>query len=566
MIKFIIINLFLIIFFPLAFLSGQVTTSLSQTIREISPRMFGYNGRSTEGPSWEDTNFLDLVKDLYPGTVRYPAGTQANYWDWRYGTFIEGSGKTSSYNIPIPAFVKGLPEETCIIYVVNMARPTPATGIALDAPEEVLRSDSVLQMKILDMLEALEVFDRNGKLPFAVELGNEFYFDNEHAAIYAASPEFYLDHAKTVAATIKQKYPEIKILLITTKGGTAGRDYWNNTVFNRLESDSDFSNLIHAVIQHHYINDKYGDQTIVSSIDEAKAAIAEGIKYTSERLSDYEMVPGGFKLWITEYGATKTNAEGMWASGLRGAAMTIGWMDLGEKIEQLNFHHITDDPNVINKSSMKAGPVGLSVGLLGKAARGMSAAARIEFTDNPLFSGNAESLHGYKFMNDSIENIYILNLGDSSFTDVNIDPLIHLNGERKCIAIHADIPYINPVFPGQNIEIDTSLAESRINIPPFSANLVQVKYSEQPSTSNPSVIGGKISVHPTLFTDQFVLTSTYPDENQELRLIDMSGRVHYKASVIKGISYHGPEVAPGIYLLQIRTAYSFESIIIIKSN
>ena len=326
-------------------LGAQTVVSLVGEGRDISPVIFGFNGRSTEGPSWSDDTFLSIVDSMYPGSVRYPAGTQANYWDWRYGTFIEGSGKTASYIFTIGDFAKGLPAETNIIYVVNMARPTPATGISLNAPADVLESISTLQLKILDILEAIAEFESHGRLPDAVEFGNEFYFDNEHGAIYAANPHLYLQHSKILATAIKSEYPSIKILLCTSKGGTSGRDYWNNSVFTALATDSELIPLIHGVVQHHYINSNYGDPTIVTDLETSERAIAEGFIYTGEIVPDYEMVPDGFRLWITEYGATKENAESTWASGLRAGAMTMGMLDLGENLEMLNFSPITNHPD-----------------------------------------------------------------------------------------------------------------------------------------------------------------------------------------------------------------------------
>ena len=163
-------------------------------------------------------------------------------------------------------FVSGLPEETSIIYVVNMARPTPNTGIHFEASVEILKSEATLQLKINDMLAALQEFENAGKFPEAIELGNEFYFTSEHASIYASNPELYIAHCKEICSQVKELYPDLKILLITTKGGTTLRDLWNNTIFNAFADDLEFKSNIHAVVQHHYISDNYGDLAEVTNV------------------------------------------------------------------------------------------------------------------------------------------------------------------------------------------------------------------------------------------------------------------------------------------------------------
>ncbi len=538
--------LLLILVFPESI--GQISLKKTEPARNLSPTLIGYNGRSTEGPSWENTAFLSMVENLNPGMVRYPAGTQANYWDWRTGAFIEGSGKTSSYTFTIPMLVEGLPQESDIIYVMNMARPTPATGISLDASASVLKSDATLQKKIEDMLAALSEFENSGRLPEAVELGNEFYFSNEHAAIYAANPDLYLQHSKTICKAIKAVYPGLKILLITTKGGTSGRDSWNEAVFSTLAVDSEFSEMVAGVVQHHYINENYGDPTTVSDLQTAKIAMAEGFHYTRESLSDYNLVPQDQKLWITEYGATKPNADGTWASGLRAVAMTMGWIELGEKIQQLCYHHITNDPDVINKDKMKLGPAGMTLGLLGAASREKTQVQGVDFSNNPAIGSSVETLHGFLFKNESEESLFLLNLGEEGHIGIDIEGILDYDSNREIMQYWSEQPYQSSVYRGKGVNEESKKVATTVDLKPFSVSLIT---ASQITGFNESQHQKGIKIYPTVIETFFTVELPSGIHEANISIIDISGRVCYQKQVNESATQHSPKLIPGWYLVNV---------------
>lgn len=424
----------------------------------------GMNGRSTEGPSWTDNAFLSLIREMSPACVRYPGGTQGNSWDWRTGGLME---KNSNYPFLIRDFVNGLPSVAGCIYMINMAHPTPVTGYTGKESEAVLKSDAVLQAKIRDMHDALKEFSHYGKLPLAIELGNEFYFNNEHAAIYAANPELYLDHALIICRSIKEKYPDMHILLCTTKGGTRGRDQWNEAIYRRLENDVELKSYIRGTVQHHYISDTYGSQEPIVNAVTAEAAIQEGFTYTESVKTDYDNIPAGLKLWITEFGVTKKKEEGgMWAVGLQYVAMSMGWLNLGATIENLQCQHITLEPAVINKTAMKLGPVGIAYGEFMKAANGRTA-SRIRFTGDE----EASSLYGYKFSGTDEETVLLLNASSTERAGINLKSVF--NGNTYTIKQYwSEVPYTNPVYEGNGIEVTINGNVENYTANPFSLSII----------------------------------------------------------------------------------------------
>ena len=54
--------IFIILFVYSNTICSQITISLNSGSRSISPNLFGYNGRSTEGPEWTNTDFITLVE------------------------------------------------------------------------------------------------------------------------------------------------------------------------------------------------------------------------------------------------------------------------------------------------------------------------------------------------------------------------------------------------------------------------------------------------------------------------------------------------------------------------
>ncbi|QBN20442.1 hypothetical protein [Flavobacterium nackdongense] len=490
-----------------------VNTTLDPTVRDKANLDIGFNRRSDSGIWWTDASFKNLVAEMNPDVVRYPAGTQANYWDWRTGKFIDNTDKTWGANtevLKIPQFVSVLPNRTKIIYVVNMARPTPITGVDVNASEATLKSTSTLDLKITDMLAALAEFGAQGKLPFAIELGNEFYFGNTESGIYeitqvgsiyyggwdaANSKPFqanskkdatvfianlYLEQCNRVVAAIKAQYPNMKFALCTTKleANAQAREVWNNTIFDGLNTNPNYTalkNSIYAVTQHHYLNDTYGDQTIINTNATAKVAIAEGIQYPIDSQADYNLVPSNYKIWFTEYGVTKTNADLTWASGVRYAALVQSWITRGDKVGQLDYHYISDSNVVQPSNPMKLAPIGIAAKLVAKASADMTEMQEINFGTNPISVNGVKSLYGYKFKNNKKETLLLINTSDTNFTQVQFSNLFTSSSQPKMTQYYSDAPYVTGVVEGNsNIVSTTGNVNNFIDIRNFSVTVVEV--------------------------------------------------------------------------------------------
>src|SRR5207237_10665833 len=69
---------------------GTVTTNAGAT-RQIAPYFLGYNNVPIHSPSWDNPDVVNAAVQFKPGTLRYPGGTVANFWDWQNGWFLPGA-------------------------------------------------------------------------------------------------------------------------------------------------------------------------------------------------------------------------------------------------------------------------------------------------------------------------------------------------------------------------------------------------------------------------------------------------------------------------------------------
>src|SRR5713101_1105628 len=77
---------------------GTVTTKNGAT-RQIAPYFLGYNNFPIHSPSWDNPDVVNAAVQFKPGTLRYPGGTVANFWDWQNGWFLPGA-PSSFLNAP----------------------------------------------------------------------------------------------------------------------------------------------------------------------------------------------------------------------------------------------------------------------------------------------------------------------------------------------------------------------------------------------------------------------------------------------------------------------------------
>ena len=391
---------------------AQGKAKLSGPTISIEKDEFGFNCQNYfDGPSWKDNDFQHTVTRLMPGNLRYPGGTIANFWDWRTGTIIEEKKKGfpnyqgTEFAYTPQDFVEGIPEGTEIVYVVNMARPTAATGIPFDTTQAVLESRETLDLKIIDILAAIQAFSDAGHPLKYIELGNEFYngangAPNASGAIYSGRVDLYIEHVNILADTISKVFPNAELAVIGDAanessdgidGTTAEASPWTEAIYSAIEADS--LNNIDAITFHWYTGPGV---SVLDNDSQAERSLNQTFKKQRQvQRSDFGTNRLGLDLWITEYNTfsqprTSRNPnnpgnggaiQGSWINGMFGANLTLLYTMLGSKIKLLDIHALTvnnmqwamlEDKNTLSGN-------GVALSLVGTAMKDMDKACEVTF-------------------------------------------------------------------------------------------------------------------------------------------------------------------------------------------
>ena len=488
------------------------TARLQGPVQKIEPEQFGYNLNTyITGPKWSNPEFRHTVTRLRPGNVRYPGGTIANYWDWRTGNIIntitQGFPKyrNDTFSYTPYDIVKAVPDGTEITYCINMARPTPETGISVDESFEVLASQETLDKKIVDILAGIQAFYDAGYPLKKVELGNEFYQGaaggvNGQGGVYSGDVDLYIDHANQIAEAIHIRYPKIKLSVIgdsDSKINDGLPEPWTDSVYTAIEESR--LNHIDAITFHWYTGP--GTPQLFDAQD-AKRSLNQTFKQqNTRRISDYADNRLGLELWITEYntfsqpGESKNpnnpggggSIQGTWINGMFGANLSLLYTMLGPEVSALNIHVISKNNiqwAMIEKSTTLTGN-GVALGLVGRAMRGMNKAQAIEFSGigNPTFGADdSPSLYGVKFWNSERSAVIIMNNTEEARNSVAISELLSGDGTKRLTQYYDETPFLPDIDSPEEYKVteDSGLMfdfkdelGDTADFPPFSITVIE---------------------------------------------------------------------------------------------
>lgn len=462
----------------------QTEMSAAGSPRPLAPEFLGYNGNFCRAGSWNDPTLLNTFRKMSPGHLRYPAGTIANYWDWKTGWFKDGThpphglAQVAENPYTLADLKKGCGEDVMPVFVLNL-----------------LTSDLEYQ------LEMLREAKRIGLPVKRIELGNEYYLEKPDYMERFPAAEDYANEANRWAAAITGEFPEAKICAIGAAVRASDgprRTTWNGIVFPMLGKNID------AVALHIYAgsgmfinkNELYeatglvkaaGAQAQKSGIwGDAAQQIAQFKRFNGpdgvidmlsmparrwEGMNDLVALPNGFEVWVTEYNLFDRvgPVRGTWTHGLFAGAMTLSFLQ-DDRVQMATYHSLYGNsmfcaiyengeafdglvkaPTVKEyphpaPTSLSAGGVALSI--IGQAITGMTAVQPLTFSENPSIVSPAYgpylALSGWLFSDGISRKAVVLNLsGDaisvqsglmfSSMTQFAADP-------RSVICEAGDLP------------------------------------------------------------------------------------------------------------------------------
>ncbi|MBP6512579.1 MAG: hypothetical protein KA347_07915, partial [Bacteroidia bacterium] len=322
-------------------------TALERTIPED---IFGYNGSNTFASdvagnplqSWEILNSLDnnisndkkFFSDKHVTLMRIPAGTLSNFSDWR-----------TNY----PLIERDLPFNWFYdknAYKLPMNRQGNSYDhLKLNLEKVACRpiiAMNMLTSKYFQELAAFYSLNENN-LPLSyIELGNEFYLNDEYYKEIFPSVNDYMDMAQQWASDIKDipnfQNTEIAIVGAISKDNNHGRQRsWLDQVLERLKVAND----VDAITLHDYINegkasDPCGGDLMASGIEHFLLQPFEHIsELQAKELLKIQQFNASFspkEIWITEFNLDddNDNRTGTWAHGLLGAALALKYLETPE--------------------------------------------------------------------------------------------------------------------------------------------------------------------------------------------------------------------------------------------
>ena len=461
----------------------------------IEPALVGYNVSIwRDGPGWDDPAFRASVRRLAPGTLRYPAGTASNYWDWRTGTVIESidSGSfrfVASRERQRPAdLLAALPPGAGVVYVVNLARPTPATGVPLDAAPATLRAVETLDAKIEDMLDAIDAF---GERLTHVEIGNEFYPDargapTDQGAVYADDIALYAAHAARVARAVDARDPSLPIAVLgQASRGTDPFPAWNRRLYAALRTAAA---PVNAVTFHWYSGPGRLDGLGVAAA--AEASLAQAWRHAEAGPSrDLADLPDGLEAWITEYNTWSDPGgsppggpiAGSWTNALFTAVQTLRFAALDERVSLLNVHSIAAGANrqwnMLDAPGRLSGN-GVAMAALARAFRGRTELRELAF-DGPsaaTVDAGTPAVHGVRLAGGDGEALAIVNASRRPVRDLGIAGALFRGGAYRIERHHDASPLDAPVRAGAGggiVSDERAWDGGPVTLPPFSLTVVR---------------------------------------------------------------------------------------------
>src|SRR6266542_730242 len=429
--------------------------SLSDKVKKLP--LYGFNGNNIKGPSWANKSFRDSASSLQLKIIRYPGGTNANWWDWQKGWFANDADLPQEFkNIPYsPTGLKELKllvdETECdIVFVLNM-----------------VTKDLTDQIQMLKYAQSLGI-------PIKwIELGNEFYLQNSIGLRKYKTVKGYAQACYEWINNIKSVFPKVKIAVI---GGN--REY-SNDVKNWNKQVLQYAPNADAIIAHVYA--KFFKVTDENGINFQN--LSEEFRKQYESIG-FPFIDKKIPIWITEYNiqwvAGKPNEENKklkefafsWGQALATLLMTSLATNFSDKVEMILDHNISNTSVFAaietGKRTFQKLPNGIGMGSWLSASNHMDSLTKINFfnNNNPL---NDYELLGWKFYNREKSSFIFVNFINTR-VKVNISPVINGNAsfetkyaEKNAVINSAtDVKYKNDVINNSVIEL-----------PPYSVTIIK---------------------------------------------------------------------------------------------
>jgi hypothetical protein len=379
------------------------TASLAASLpRSIAPDFFGVNvgAGGLEAAPFQDPTFISNAKALHYSTLRFPAGTLGNYFNWSTGC-CTGPYKNTCGNTLEAFAVSQRALNVSVVWMLNLLTDTLASQLAM------LRHASALGMPVT-----------------YVELGNEFYLDETDFVEAFPSGAAYGAVAAQWIAALREAFPGVAVGVVSCPapagsggGGSPRGQAWDEQVFAALQSGPGALRPRDGVTIHVYTppgataNRSAFTPADVPQVLAAPFALASAVAQAAARKT--AALPPGVNVWFTEYNLQFWGAGGgappqgpplwgTWADALILATTSLQLLAAVPSAALLTHHELIGAANsgdlfasstafdfpgspdaALPTVRLAPSGAGAALGLLGVATRGRERAAAVPLPSAP---------------------------------------------------------------------------------------------------------------------------------------------------------------------------------------
>lgn len=485
-------------------------SSLNATLNSFKrpTPLIGFNAQASfSTATWTLQSWRDSVATLNSGILRYPGGSNSNYFDWQTGASMNSACT--------PTWVANLQNTVAV----------KAEHFQLGLNACAAKALMVLNFQCSNInyqLQGLNYALSKGVPINYLEIGNEHNIYQSVEQYIPAS--IYAPGAKTWADSLKAHYPNAKVCLVGGAGSHPLTTGWLDSIFSKNPNIDALS--FHVYLPAGNSDNKFFARRALSMPFNTASGGTGGLisRYAASKFNS-SVVPSNIEVWATEFNLSEQiygnpiQHAGTWTHGLYVSEMAHLLMTQ-PKVTMLLNHNVTGLKDFaavdINKQVTANG---VAMKLLGEMAKGTDSTQLLDFNGQANITWSTTtypSLIGWKFWKGNNQYGWVCNLSQNAIK-VSFNQII--SGTIKYDNYYADTAsFVQGIKSLNHISGNTS---DSISLPPFSITTML-------SQSNTSIIS-----YPKLVKDLLV----YPnpsngtiniglnnEELKRLKILDVLGR------------------------------------------
>jgi acetyl esterase/lipase len=464
----------------------MVEVKLGQLKRPVPE--IGFNLGSLTKPSWDNVRFRDSTLSLGLNLLRYPGGTESQYFDWKTGKILPISlwqnGTLSSF--------RELATTPHLAH--NLAQLKSFTDYAKVKPVFCL---NVTSSSLSDQLMMLKQAKSLGLPVEFVELGHELYAAEQDFTKAFPSPSAYANEMKKWADSIRFNFPLAKIaaigatkdiLLSVGKPMPLRVRSWNDALIQQNLNVQAFT--LHNFFRHNM--PLFGSNFQIA----INASFTEWDRFKKFAI---DSIPKSKEIWITEYNiADSTNTSytvaSSWMHGLFVANIFNQMLEQPQITMMLNHQVSGPAPYAALASNTffgdtvtnKLTAAGNALRLYHQAILGKESAQQLDFDQNiSTFIGVKEYklLSGWIFTNAKDTALTLLNLSNKAI-ELKLSNLLPRGFSFEHITF---VSLLTKNLNTKNLNRVVGNGQETLLIPPYSLATVQSPAKQLPPSPNSTI-------------------------------------------------------------------------------